>query len=163
MNYVLYTVTLVSGLLLTVTLQAQDSAPAKGPGTHVVYQQDDIVWQPAPASLKAGAQLAVLEGNPAEAGVFTMRIKLPDGYTIPPHWHPNVERVTVFSGVFNLGTGETMDRETTHALTAGSYTSMPAEMRHYVYAEGETVVQVTSIGPWAINYVNAKDDPRQQK
>ena len=102
-----------------------------------------------------------LESNPLEPGVFTMRLKFPDGYTISPHTHPNVEHVTVLSGNFLLGKGENMDKANTERLEAGSYTSMPPEMIHFVFIEGETVVQLTSVGPWEINYVNLEqDDPR---
>lgn len=131
-----------------------------GPEHHLLYSPRAIEWQAAPASLEEGAEVAVLEGNPTEAGVFTMRIRMPDGYHISPHWHPNVERVTVISGTFLLGSGEEMDRDDVEPLVAGTYTSMPPGMRHYAIAEGETVIQLTSIGPWVINYVHAEDDPR---
>lgn len=96
-----------------------------------------------------------------EAGVFTMRIKMPDGFYISPHWHPGVERVSVIDGVFHRGSGEDLNPEGTVPLESGSYTSMPPEMRHYAIAEGETIIQLTSIGPWEITYVNPEeDDPR---
>lgn len=132
-----------------------------GPEHHLLFRGDGIAWQEGPKSLAPGAQFAVLEGNPGEPGVFTMRLKLPDGFAIAPHWHPNVERVTVISGVFLLGSGESFDRDSAERLEAGSYTSMPPGMRHYAFAEGETVVQLTTVGPWEINYVNPSDDPRQ--
>lgn len=114
-------------------------------------------------SLEPGAQIAVLEGNPGKPEVFTMRIKMPDGFSISPHWHPNVERVTVISGMFHLGSGETLNRSSAEPLQAGSYTSLPPKTRHYAIAEGETVIQLTSVGPWEINYVDPEDDPRLRK
>ena len=132
----------------------------EGPEEHLLYAPDDIEWQDGPASLEPGAEFAVLEGDPSQAQVFTLRIKMPDGYQISPHWHPAVERVTVLSGVFNLGSGEELDTENTTRLEAGSYTSMSPGTRHYVITEGETVIQLTSVGPWEINYVNEEDDPR---
>ncbi|QDH71692.1 cupin domain-containing protein [Lysobacter alkalisoli] len=134
----------------------------KGPEHHIQYLPGEIEWRDGPGSLRAGAQFAVLEGNPAEPGVFTMRLKLPDGFHISPHWHPGVERVTVLSGMFLLGPGETLDKDAATRLEPGSYVSMPPGMRHYALAEGETVVQLTSIGPWQINYVDPADDPRLQ-
>jgi quercetin dioxygenase-like cupin family protein len=68
--------------------------------------------------------------------------------------------VTVISGTFLLGAGEVLDRYATQRLEPGSYTSMPPGMRHYAVADGETVIQLTSVGPWLINYVNPDDDPR---
>lgn len=142
--------------------QAPDHPHDPGPEEHLLYRLGDVEWVDAPASLERGAQVAVLEGNPAEAGVFTMRIRMPDGFRISPHWHPNVERVTVLSGTFHLGSGDVLDRAATTPLGPGSYTSMAPGMRHYAIAEGETVIQLTSIGPWVINYVDPEDDPRRR-
>ena len=131
-----------------------------GPDHHITYTADEIVWEDGPASLEPGAQFAVLEGDPSERGMFTMRLKLPDGFRISPHWHPNYERVTVISGTFLLGHGEEFKPEEAQVLPAGSYTTMPPEMRHFATAQGETVIQLTSIGPWKIHYINPEDDPR---
>lgn len=131
-----------------------------GPDTHLLYLTDAIEWKDGPGSFEEGAEFAVLEGDPAKAEVFTMRIRMPDGFEIAPHWHPNVERVTVISGTFLMGSGEALNKEDAKRLEAGSYTSYPPETRHFAIAEGETVVQLTSVGPWAINYVNPEDDPR---
>lgn len=134
----------------------------KGPKHHIILTAtDDKNWQRSPA-LEPGIKVAVLEGNPSESGVFTLRIKIPDGGYISPHWHPNVERVTVLSGRFLLGSGEKMNRENVKVLDPGSYTSMPPGMRHFAMAEGETIVQLTSVGPWEINYINPADDPRNK-
>ncbi len=153
---------LISALMLLGPAQALavEAIVDKGPASHLQYSNENIPWQAAPKSLEAGAKVAVLEGNPAEAGVFTMRIKMPDGFRISPHWHPNVERVTVLSGTFKLGSGETFDANNTQALLPGSYTAMPPKMRHYAVTEGETMIQLTSVGPWIINYIDKQDDPR---
>lgn len=135
----------------------------EGPDHHLLFPADEIMWEDAPPSLDPEAEVAVLEGDPAEPGVFTMQIKMPDGYEIAPHWHPNVERVTVISGTFYLGEGEELDKTAAEPLEAGSYTSMPPGMRHYAIAEGETVIQLSTVGPWEINYVNPEDDPRLQE
>ncbi|TVS05364.1 MAG: DUF4437 domain-containing protein [Phycisphaerales bacterium] len=134
---------------------------AYGPDEHILIAAEDVEWRSGPASLPDGAQYAVLEGDPGEDGMFVMRLKLPDGYIIPPHTHPNVERVTVVSGVFHLGHGARVSREHASRLPEGSFTSMPPGMRHFAFTEGETVVQLTSIGPWEINYLNPADDPRR--
>jgi quercetin dioxygenase-like cupin family protein len=136
-------------------------APAAGAAQHRIYTNADIQWQDGPASLPAGARFAVLDGDPSKAGYFALRIRLPDGYVIPPHWHPVQERVTVLSGTFHLGHGETVNRQETQALGPGSYFSLPPRMIHHAIAQGETVIQLTSIGPWTITYVNPADDPRR--
>ena len=137
-----------------------DPRTAYGPDRQIMIAADNVQWRPGPPSLPEGAQYAVLEGDPGEPGMFVMRLKLPDGYIIPPHTHPNVERVTVMSGVFNLGHGARFSRERTMRMPAGSFTSMPPGMQHFAFADGETVVQLTSIGPWEIDYINPEDDPR---
>lgn len=168
MKRILKTGGILFSLLLMLNAQVskaqEDSGfTDEGPEHHLLFTSNEIDWQPAPPSLESGAEVAVLEGDPGKEGVFTMRIKLPDGFLISPHWHPNVERVTVVSGKFLLGSGEKADRDKTESMPAGSYTSMPPEMVHYAYADGETVVQLTSIGPWEINYVDAEDDPRERE
>lgn len=134
----------------------------KGPKHHIILTPtDEKNWQRSPV-LEPKLRVAVLEGNPSESGVFTLRIKIPDGGYISPHWHPNVERVTVLSGKFLLGSGEKMDKNKVKKLDPGSYTSMPPGMRHFAIAEGETIIQLTSVGPWEINYINPEDDPRNR-
>lgn len=164
MNIRLLSGTLLVALCSAPAAGAEDASMShihdKGPDHHLQYLPGEIEWRDGPASFEAGAQFAILEGNPGEPGVFNMRIKMPDGFVISPHWHPNVERLTVISGTFHLGSGEIVDKETAQAMPPGSYTSMPPGMRHFAMAEGETVVQLTSVGPWEIHYVNPEDDPR---
>ena len=136
------------------------SAHHDGPAEHVVIMPDKIKWADA-KMLPAGAKIAVLEGDPAKEGFFTFRAKLPAGYRIPPHWHPSPERVTVLSGTLHIGPGERVDEKSAAKLPAGSYTVMPKGMRHFAYTDGETEIQVSSIGPWGITYVNPSDDPRK--
>lgn len=142
-------------------LKAQDNA-AHGAGV-LIYENGEVEWKEGPASLEKGAQFAVLEGNPAEEGYFNLRLKLPDGFRIAPHSHPAFERITVISGNFLLGHGETVDSNAAQRLGPGSYVSMPKGMVHFAIAEGETVVQLATMGPWKINYVNVEDDPRNKK
>src|SRR5262249_14626957 len=70
---------------------------------HVLVRPDDIKWGPAPPALPAGAKAAVLAGDPGKAGPFVIRAQLPDGYKVPPHWHPTDENVTVLKGTFMMG------------------------------------------------------------
>jgi hypothetical protein len=138
------------------------TTPAAMP-QHVVFLPGQANWKDGPPSLPPGAKFVVLEGDPSKEGYFAMRAMLPDGYRIPPHWHPNVERVTIISGTFHLGAGERFDRSAAQALPAGSYSTMQPGMTHFGWAEGQTVIQVTTLGPWAVNYVNPSDDPRRSK
>jgi quercetin dioxygenase-like cupin family protein len=128
----------------------------------MLFSPQEMAWKSGPASIPRGAQVAVLEGDPTEEGPFTMRLKLPDGYRIPPHTHPKTERLTVISGTFNFGTGEKFEEKALRLMPAGSYGFCPAGMKHFVQARGETVVQPHGIGPWQIVYLDPADDPRNQ-
>ena len=139
------------------------AAPKEEPGEFELFPADKIKWQEGPPSLPKGAQIAVLEGDPAKEGPFVFRVKLPDGYRIPPHTHPKPERVTVLAGTFHLGMGDTFDVKKGVQLPAGTYGTWPPGMKHFVWVQGETVVQFHGDGPWVINYLNPADDPRGAK
>lgn len=126
---------------------------------HTIGTVDDLDWGPI-ASLPAGAEMAVIIGNPGEEGAFTLRLRMPDGYEIPAHWHPATENITVIEGTFNVGMGDTLDRASTTALSAGAYAVMQPEMRHFAWTSGTTTIQLHGVGPWQINYVDPEDDPR---
>jgi quercetin dioxygenase-like cupin family protein len=145
-----------------IALGVLATAPARATDAHSMLTPNEVKWAPAPASLPKGAEVAVLYGDPAKDGLFAMRIKLPKGYHIPPHTHPKPEVVTVLSGTFGLGMGETADQSKAKPLPAGSFFAFPPGMAHYVYTDEETIVQLNSTGPWGVNYVNQKDDPRQK-
>lgn len=104
--------------------------------------------------------MAVLQGDPSQSTPFTVRLELPDGYRIAPHFHPTDEHVTVISGTFLVGMGDSLVVARATALPAGGFVTAGANQHHYAIARGRTVVQVHAIGPFALTYVNAKDDPR---
>jgi hypothetical protein len=83
-----------------------------------LHRPDELKWRDGPPSLPPGAKIAVLEGDPTKPGPFVFRVKVPDGYKIPPHTHPKPERVTVIAGIFNLGMGDKFDATKTEALPA---------------------------------------------
>jgi hypothetical protein len=129
-----------------------------------VVDAASVQWGDCPPNLPAGCKVAVMQGDPAKAGEeYTMRAWWPDGYKIMPHFHPQTENLTVISGKFNVGMGDKFDQSNTQAMTAGAFASMPATMHHYAWAEGETVVQVNGVGPFAMTYVNPADDPSMKK
>jgi quercetin dioxygenase-like cupin family protein len=142
---------------------AVSASSALSQDDHKVLQPDQMQWSSAPASLPKGAGAVVLYGDPSKEGLFALRLKLPAGYKIAPHTHPKPEVVTVISGTLKLGMGETADKAKAEALPAGSFFAFPPNSAHYVLADGETVVQLNSVGPWGITYINPKDDPRQSQ
>jgi quercetin dioxygenase-like cupin family protein len=136
------------------------TAPAEMMGEHTIVAPPEIKWGPAPAVLPAGAEAAVLFGDPSEEGLFVLRLKLPAGYSVAPHTHPVDEVITVISGTFALGMGETADQRMAQPLPAGSFFALPPGTAHYVFIDQETVVQISTIGPWGLTYINPEDDPR---
>src|SRR5439155_2126947 len=123
--------------------EAEKKIAAQSPlGEMGIFPAAKVKWTDGPASLAAGAKLAVLEGDPAKEGFFTMRLWLPDGFKVAPHWHPKVEHVTVISGTFNLGMGEKFDQAGAREMPAGTFGHWPAGMRHFAWAKGETVIQL---------------------
>jgi quercetin dioxygenase-like cupin family protein len=138
------------------------TAPAGAMDPHTIVAPQEIKWGPAPAVLPPGAEAAVLFGDPGKEGLFALRLKLPAGYSVPPHMHPVDEVVTVVSGTFNLGMGETADQSQAQPLPAGSFFALPPNMAHYVFIDEETVIQISTVGPWGLTYVNPEDDPRQK-
>src|SRR5947207_13889369 len=129
----------------------------------MVVTPADFKWQDGPPSLPKGTKMALLEGDPSKEGAFVLRVKMPDGYRIAPHTHPKDERVTVISGTLYLGRGGKFDQKAAKALPAGSYARTAALMKHFGWAKGETVLQLHGEGPWAIDYLDPRDDPRKPK
>lgn len=138
------------------------STALAGPAEHKILAPEEMTWGAGPEALPPGAKAVVLYGDPSKEGLFAMRIKIPKGYHIPPHTHSKPEIVTVISGATRLGMGETADEAKTQSFTQGGFMAMPPGTAHFVYADQETVIQLNSVGPWEINYINSKDDPRQK-
>ena len=146
------------------------AAPGSSTGSHLekaakapkaaaeTLNQRDLKWGDAPAVFPKGAQLAVLHGNPFAPGAFAVRLKMPDGYKIAPHWHTQDEHLTVLSGVFVLQMGDSMEAQG-HEIAAGGYHFLPGKMHHAAVAQGETIVQVHGSGPFDMHYLSPADDP----
>jgi len=47
-------------------------------------------------------------------------------------------------------------------LKPGGFAVAPAGMRHFAWAKGETVVQISGNGPFGITYVDPNDDPSKK-
>ena len=154
------TLMLVTGVI--AVMAGVSTVPAQVGEGHKLLTAQEIKWAPGPTSLPAGAQVAVLYGDPGKDGLFAMRLKVPKNYRIAPHTHPKPEIVTVISGTARLGMGETADPAKAKVLPAGSFFVLSPGMPHYFSADEETVIQLNSTGPWGLNYLNPKDDPRQK-
>jgi quercetin dioxygenase-like cupin family protein len=150
---------LFSVALSVVTVAVLGLAQESKMSTHIVLPAAQVKWGPAPPSVPKGVQLAVVSGNPGAAGPFVIRLKIPAGQKIAPHWHPTEENVTVISGTVGFGMGDKFDQAALKSLSAGGFALMPAEMRHFAMARTAVVLQVHGTGPFVLNYVNPADDP----
>lgn len=122
-----------------------------------------LQWGPAPPFLPEGSRFAVVTGDPGKPGPFEVQLSMPNGYVVPPHWHPTDERVTVKSGHFRFGMGEKIDAKAEKSLRPGQSVNLQTNMRHWARAQGRTVISIAGNGPFAITYVDASDDPRTKK
>lgn len=147
------------GVLIAVAMPALAQSPAAS--SQAFISPKDIKWSPAPASLPKGAMIAVLQGDPGKAGPFVIRIQLPAGYKVPPHWHSQDEHLTVISGTFYIGMGDHYEPSTARGLPAGGFHFLPARAHHYAFAKKPAVVQVNGNGPFDITYINPAEDPRK--
>jgi mannose-6-phosphate isomerase-like protein (cupin superfamily) len=149
---------LAIALSLTALLVAQPSQAQNA------FTPDQVKYGPAPPFIPPGAQLAVLEGDPmASSGDYTIRLKMPNGYKVAPHTHPNRENVTVLSGTLKVGMGDQFDESKMMSFAPGSFAYLDPSMHHYAGTSGETVIQIHGMSPAKFNYINPADDPTPKK
>lgn len=129
-------------------------AESFAPGEHqIAHRRSSMPYGPGPASVPFECEMAVLEGSPKEAGLFTIRLRTAQPWIMPPHTHPHAERVTVLSGSIHVGFGETVDKKASQAFTAGDYYVNAPEAVHFVWTDTPVVVQITGFGPWEVHAV----------
>src|SRR6202046_1513624 len=79
--------------------------------SHVIQTPGEAHWGPAPPMLPAGAQIALLAGDPTKPVPYKIRLKVPPNYAIPAHSHPTDEHVVVVSGALTFGMGDKLIRK----------------------------------------------------
>jgi quercetin dioxygenase-like cupin family protein len=120
----------------------------------IQIKADEIKWVDSPEPFLSGVQIAILEGNPKETGIFTVRAKLPPYFIMPAHQHSRDERVTVLEGAVNVGFGDTLNGLSATKFTAGSFYLNPASIYHYIFADSEgCILQITCEGPWETEFL----------
>ena len=143
---------LLGATLLSPLAQAEDVQKEVPEGTLRVWPQN-IQWQDASANLPKGTKIAVLEGNPKQTGMFTLRLKTPKNMRLAVHQHPGPERVTIIEGEIFVGFGDTFNKEVGTKFTAGSFYLNPKNKNHYVFTkDNPAIVQITGMGPWQVIY-----------
>jgi quercetin dioxygenase-like cupin family protein len=131
---------------------------------HVIQTAREAQWGPAPPFIPAGAQIAVLAGDPTKAVPYTVKLKFPANYNIAAHSHPTDEHVVVIAGTLTFGMGDKLTTAGNKALGVGGFALMPANMNHFAYTTtAETTIVLYGQGPVEFKYVNPSDDPRHAK
>lgn len=126
------------------------------------FLPENIEWKPF-AAFPPSVRLAVIAGQPSKPGPYMIRVKVPSGVKLMPHRHSEDRIYTVISGVFYIGVGEEFDSDKLEAYPAGAVIVLPSNTSHFHWAKsGEYISQVTAIGPLGFEYVNLKDDPRNE-
>jgi hypothetical protein len=148
-------------VMLAVACAVVAAQEGKTPA-HILVTPSQEKWGDPPPVFEKGASFTVVSGDPGKSGLFVVRLKMPAGYKIAPHWHPTDEHVTVLSGTFAVGMGEKFDKATMKDLPVSGYALLPAEMRHFAMATTAATVQVHGQGPFALTYVNPADDPSKR-
>ncbi len=151
---------LLIGFCLLTLVFAQANQLNASDDAYKIFAPSDINWINGPDALPKGSQIAILEGNPMKEGPYTIRIKLPSGYIIPPHFHNGIEHVTVISGTLNVGMGDNFNKKNSKTLPQGSFAYIQPLHHHFAFTDSGAVIQLHGIGPWTITYLNPKDDPR---
>ncbi len=156
-KWLYFTVAFLAFLVVVSIGLAAERMKMAGVDKKIILAPDELSWKEGPAALPE-TKMTVLEGDPGKRGFFVVRVKLPTGTKIPPHIHKNRERVTVISGKFNLAMGE--KPENPMVLPAGSYFSLPPGTVHNAWVDEETVLQISTTGPWTFKAVGKEAEKK---
>jgi quercetin dioxygenase-like cupin family protein len=156
---------IASVITATAILSGGGYLAARAQSPHVIAAPVDAKWGPAPPLLPAGAQIAVLSGDPGKPAPYAVRLKFPANYAIPAHSHPTDENVVIVTGSLTFGMGDKLSKTAAanKTLPVGGYALMPAGMNHYAFTTAGTTLILYGQGPVEFKYVNPNDDPRNAK
>ncbi len=102
-------------------------------------------WKPA---FELGITAMNVFGDPTKPGIYVIRLNWPANVMSLPHTHPEDRHVTVISGTWWAGVGETFDPDTAVAMTAGDHMFHPAGGAHWDGAKSDgAVIEITGYGP----------------
>lgn len=126
----------------------------------VTADPENIKWEKN-KSTPYGMMVVYLYGKPGQPGPYIFRAKMPSGYKLPPHRHPDERIVTILKGTYWSGLGERYNPMKMTELGAGAFYITKANAAHYSWARTEVIIQEMGLGPESgIEYVNPDDDPR---
>ncbi len=113
-----------------------------------LYPAEELQWRGG----ANGVSTAIAEGDPSQAGTFTMMLKLADGAWIPPHFHNVNKRLIVLKGTLLMGTGQVLREDAVKALPTGGVAVVPKTNWHYEGGRGETIVALIAEGPFETTF-----------
>jgi len=122
----------------------------------------DLAWKENKL-VPAGMMMVMVHGDPSKAGPYVFRAKIPAGYKLPPHRHPDERSVVVLKGTYWSGAGENYDRAGMKKFTPGHYYVTDANTPHFAFAETDVIIQEMGVGPVVVSpieFVHTEDDPR---
>lgn len=143
----------VVGLLLLMS--AGVASPAQAPRV-IALTPDEMTFSTEGLALPGMGQVNLV-GDPNKPGPYTVRLRFPDGYRIEPHFHPDAREVTILSGTYLTGYGDTFDQGKLKELPAGSFYTEPSQMPHFIITKGPVVIQVSGIGPSSRSFVHGHE------
>ena len=150
-----------NGMVATQQSQARDHQPGQDVFRSVL--PEDVDWKPF-AAFPPSVRLAVVVGQPSKPSPYTIRIRVPHDVKLMPHRHPEDRVYTVISGIFYIGLGEQFEPDKLQAFPPGAVIVLPGNTWHFHWAKSsDYITQVTAIGPLGLEYIDAKDDPRNEK
>jgi quercetin dioxygenase-like cupin family protein len=104
-----------------------------------------IQWQKVDSD---GTKWSILEGRsdvPGEA--FTYAAFVPAGFH-DHHWHASDARVAVVQGTLKVSFDDTLDLKNLKSYPVGSFLFVPANVKHTMAADEDTIIIGTAFGPW---------------
>lgn len=140
---------LAAALALSYGVASAQTGTAAAP---TIVTMDTTKWMPGTGMMK-GLQVAVLSGDPMKSGPYVVRLRIPANTTLPPHYHGEVENVTIISGSLWVGIGDKFDESALKEFGPGTFISVPANLHHYAMTKTETIIQIHGMGPSSMSAV----------
>ncbi len=132
-------------IAMMVNLIFMTASPGEQPKVPQSWDAKSIQWQKIDPD---GSKWSVLEGRSDMSGeAFTYAAFIPAGFH-EHHWHGTDARVVVVQGTLKVSFGETLDLEHLKAYPVGTYLFVPANVKHTMAADEDTIIIGTAAGPW---------------
>jgi hypothetical protein len=108
---------------------------------------DQVQWQTIPGF--AGAERAIMVGDPSKPGFYAVMIKwLAGNHFSHPHFHPHDRFIAVLKGTWWVGSGTKFDPDATVPMPAGTFVTHYGQQVHFDGAKDEdTILLIVGDGP----------------